>query len=245
MRVKSMKRLVFESYEAMSAYAAELVANEVNDNRELVLGLPTGSTPIGMYSCLANTYKNGQVDFSKVVTFNLDEYVGVDRDNRQSYYKFMEQNLYSRVNLNLKNIHIPSGVAKDLEKECRAYDRAIEKQGGIGLMVLGIGPNGHIGFNEPGNSIAAGTHVVNLTPNTIQANARFFESYEQVPKKAITMGVGNILKAKKILMLICGSAKKEIAAKLFSDSVSTQIPASLLLLHPDVTVLMDKECYCE
>lgn len=231
-----MRRIICDTYEELSKMAAMIVSSQVMLKPNCVLGFPTGSTPVGMYHELSSM----NLDFGEVTTFNLDEYLGLPKDNDQSYWYFMNKNLYSKVNLKPENINIPNGMAEDIEKEAQGYDERIKDMGGIDLMVLGIGPNGHIGFNEPDSSLEANTHVVDLTPETIQANARFFETSDEVPKKAITMGVGSIMKAKKILMIITGESKKEVAKALFDNEVTPQNPATLLLLHPDVTVVMDK-----
>lgn len=239
-----MIKVVFDTYEELSEYAANIVSCELNSKPRYILGLPTGGTPVGMYSEIVKLYEKGQIDFSNVTTFNLDEYLELPKTHPESYYNFMTRNLYSKVNLRPENINIPDGCAKDIEEEARRYDAKIVDKGGIDLMILGIGPNGHIGFNEPADVLIGNTHTVDLTPETIKANARFFDSIDEVPKRAITMGVGSIMKAKKILMLISGENKKEIARKLFSNEISTQNPASLLLLHPEVTVLIDKAADC-
>lgn len=235
-----MKKYTFENYEELSAYAARFVAFEIDKKPEFVLGLPTGGTPIGMYSKLAALYAEKKVDFSHVTTFNLDEYLGIKQSHPQSYYSFMNEHLYSKVNLKPENINIPNGSATNIEEEAKNYDNKIQATGGIDLMVLGIGPNGHIGFNEPDEYLVSPTHVTKLTQATLDANARFFDKEEDVPKNAITMGVGSIMKAKKILMLISGENKKEIAKELFEGKITTKNPATLLLLHPDVVVLIDK-----
>lgn len=236
-----MKKIVFDSYDQLSKAAADFVAAEINSKPNLVLGLPTGGTPVGMYKNLSEMNKEGKVDFANVTTFNLDEYLGLERSHDQSYWYFMNKNLYSNVNLKEENINIPNGMATDMDAETKAYDKKIEDMGGLDLMVLGIGPNGHIGFNEPDSYLIAPTHTVTLTESTIDANARFFTSREDVPKKAITMGVGNIMKAKKILMLISGANKKAVAKALNEGIVTPQNPATMLLMHPDVTVLIDKD----
>lgn len=232
-----MRTIICNTYEEASQAAANIVASQITLKPDCVLGFPTGSTPVGMYDALSNM----DLDFSKVTTFNLDEYLNLPKDNDQSYWYFMNKNLYSRVNLKPENTNIPDGMAEDVEASCKAYDEKIEALGGLDLMVLGIGPNGHIGFNEPDSALEAATHVVTLTKETIDANSRFFESRDDVPKKAVTMGVGSIMKAKRILMIITGSAKKEVAKALLSSKVTTENPATLLLLHPDVTVVFDKE----
>ncbi len=236
-----MKKVVFDNYEQLSKSAAEFVAAEINSKPGFVLGLPTGGTPVGMYKNLAEMNKNGKVDFADVTTFNLDEYLGLERSHDQRYWYFMNENLYSKVNLKPENTNVPNGVAADMDAETKAYDKKIEDMGGLDLMVLGIGPNGHIGFNEPDSYLIAPTHTVTLTQATIDANARFFESIDDVPKMAVTMGVGNIMKAKKILMLISGANKKAVAKALNEGIVTPENPATLLLLHPDVTVLIDKD----
>ena len=231
-----MRTIVCDTYEEATAEAAKIVASQITLKPGCVLGFPTGSTPVGMYDALSKM----DLDFSGVTTFNLDEYYRLPRDNDQSYWYFMNKNLYSRVNLKPENTNVPNGMAEDIEAECAAYDAKIEAAGGLDLMVLGIGPNGHIGFNEPDSSLEAGTHVVTLTDETIEANSRFFATRDDVPKKAVTMGVGSIMKAKRILMLITGENKKKVAKALLESSVTTENPATLLLLHPDVTVVFDK-----
>ena len=236
-----MKKIVFDNYEELSIAAAEFVVAEINKKPKFNLGLPTGDTPVGMYKILSEMNKAGIVDFSDVTTFNLDEYLGLKRSDVQSYWYFMNKNLYSNVNLKPENTNIPNGMAEDMEAETKAYDKKIEDMGGLDLMILGIGPNGHIGFNEPGTYLISHTHIVPLTQSTIDANARFFDSSDAVPKMAITMGVGNIMKAKKILMLISGANKKAVANALNEGIVTPENPATMLLMHPDVTVLIDKD----
>jgi len=197
--------------------------------------LATGSSPIGMYKELVN---NG-VDFSNVTTFNLDEYYPLSKDNDQSYDYFMRKNLFDHIKV--KEYNIPNGMAEDPEKECARYDAAIEKAGGIDLQVLGIGVNGHIGFNEPDDELPANTNKVTLTESTIEANSRFFESKDMVPKAALTLGIGGIMKAKRVLVLVSGKNKAPIVSKLFNGNVTTQVPVSLLQLHPDAIVVMDEE----
>lgn len=231
---------MFKTYEEMSVYAAQMVCDLVNSKPNAVLGLPTGGTPVGMYENIRKMYQDGKMNFENITTFNLDEYLGLTHDHPQSYYYFMNQNLYSGVNLKPENINIPSGTASDFAAECKSYDAKIEAKGGIDLMILGIGPNGHIGFNEPAEVLSGPTHTVDLTRETIKANARFFDSIDEVPTKAITMGVGSILKAKKILMLISGASKQKVAKELFSGDVTTNNPSTLLQLHRDVVVLLDE-----
>lgn len=237
-----MKLIIARDYEEMSKKAAQIIAEEIKKKPNLVLGLATGATPVGTYRELVKMYKNGEVDFSRVITFNLDEYLGLSPDDERSYHYYMYSNFFDHVNVKPENIHIPNGVAEDIDEECRRYDEAIEKAGGIDLQLLGIGVNGHIGFNEPGDELLTDTHVTNLAPDTIKANARFFESIDQVPKKAITVGLGTIMKAKKIILLASGREKAKIMAELLDeDAVSTKVPASFLLLHRDVTIIMDED----
>jgi glucosamine-6-phosphate deaminase len=234
--------IIARDYEEMSKKAAQIIAEEIKKKPNLVLGLATGGTPVGTYRELVKMYKNGEVDFSRVITFNLDEYLGLSPDDERSYHYYMYSNFFNHVNVKPENIHIPNGVAEDIDEECRRYDEAIEKAGGIDLQLLGIGVNGHIGFNEPGDELLTATHVTNLAPDTIKANARFFESIDEVPKKAITVGLGTIMKAKKIILLASGREKAKIMAELLDeDAVSTKVPASFLLLHRDVTIIMDEE----
>lgn len=237
-----MQLFIEKDYLAMSKKAAQIFADEIRKKPNLVLGLATGSTPIGTYKELIRMYEEEGLDFSQVVSFNLDEYYGLTPDNPQSYNYFMFEHLFNRINIQRQNIHIPDGRASDIEKFCREYDKKIESFGGIDVQLLGIGVNGHIGFNEPADKLILGTHLTDLTDDTIQANSRFFDSPDQVPTKAITMGIGAIMKAKKIVLLANGKSKAEIMAKLVNaDYVTTEIPATLLKLHPDVTVIMDRE----
>lgn len=239
-----MKLIIEDSYETMSKRAALMVRDSIMENPNLVLGLATGSTPEGMYRNLKKMYKKGEIDFKNVVSFNLDEYIGLGEDHPGSYRYYMNKHLFNHVNIKRKNIHIPNGKAKNLKDYCIEYDKEIEDAGGIDLQILGIGTNGHIGFNEPSEKLSVGTCIANLTPNTIRDNSRFFNSIEETPKTAITLGMGGILKAKKIILLANGKNKAKIMDNLLSrNTVSTLMPASLLLLHPDVTVIVDREAY--
>lgn len=230
-----MRVIKCKDYEEFSKKAADLVAAQIRMKPNAVIGLPTGSTGIGMYDNLAHM----DLDFSEVTTFNLDEYLGLDPSNDQSYYYFMNKNLYSRVNLKPENTNIPKGIGDDIEGMAHAYDEKIAAMGGIDTMVLGIGNNGHIGFNEPNAKLDARTHIVDLTPETIQANSRFFASAADVPTQAVTMGMGSILKAKHILMLASGKNKEKAVRELLGNDVMTTNPSTLLLIHPNVTVLID------
>jgi glucosamine-6-phosphate deaminase len=234
-----MKIEYFGDYSAMSARAAEIVAREIKTKDDFVLGLPTGSSPLGMYAKLVELNKAGKIDFSKVTTFNLDEYYPIKRENDQSYYKFMFDNFFGKININPENINIPNGEADDADVECQEYEKKIDISGGIDLMVIGIGANGHIGFNEPDEFLIPDTHVAVLTEETKESNKRFFNSIGEVPVKALTMGMGSILKAKKILMLVSGESKKDIFKKLLEGKINTQNPASFLYLHRDVTIVAD------
>ena len=229
------------NYEEMSKKAAEFVSAQIMLKPDCVLGLPTGSTPIGMYARLAEM----ELDFSKVTTFNLDEYYPIAKSNEQSYHYFMNENLYSKVNLMPENIHIPNGETQNPEKECADYERAIAASGGLDLQVLGIGQNGHIGFNEPGDMLNSFTHVTRLTQNTIEANARFFSSADEVPKQALTMGVATIMRARRILLLASGANKARVVKALQGSMIDPEIPATILAAHNDVTVIADVEALGE
>lgn len=236
-----MEFIVCENYNEISRRAAELVKEQMINKSDSVLGLATGSTPIGLYNNLVKM----NLDFSEVKTFNLDEYYPISRGNDQSYYYFMNKHLYSRVNLKPENIHIPNGATTNPEEECENYDKAIDNCGGIDLQILGIGQNGHIGFNEPGANINLTTHLVKLTQNTIEANARFFETIEDVPTRALTMGIGSIFKARKIILLASGANKSKAISELMGNNITTDNPATMLKLHPDVVVICDKEAYAQ
>lgn len=205
-----------------------------------VLGLATGSTPIGLYKQLVEWYNKGDLDFSEVMTVNLDEYKGLSRDNDQSYYYFMHQNLFDHVNIPAENTHLPNGMEPDSQKECQEYTNLIQSLGGVDLQLLGIGHNGHIGFNEPGEAFDKQVHCVNLTQSTIEANKRFFASADDVPKQAYTMGIKTIMQAKKILIVASGEDKAEIVRDAFFGPITPKVPASVLQLHNDVTLVADE-----
>jgi len=236
-----VKIRIAKDYDQMSTWAAEIVAQEIKEKNDLVLGLATGSTPEGLYRLLVQMYQEGTLDFSKVITFNLDEYLGLAPTHPQSYAYFMHQHLFAHINIKAENIHLPDGLAKDLPAFCREYEEKIAAAGGIDLQILGIGRNGHIGFNEPNDYLSAGTHVVSLTEETIDANSRFFNSKDEVPRQAVTMGMGTILKAKKILLMANGKTKAEAIKGTLSGKITTKIPASFLQLHRDLTVIIDEE----
>ena len=230
-----------ETYQKMSRQAANILSAQVILNPRSVLGLATGSTPLGLYRQLIEWSRRGDVDFSQAVTVNLDEYVGLGPASPQSYHYFMWHHFFDHIVIRPENVHLPNGLAPDLQAECAAYDALIARLGGIDLQLLGIGHNGHIGFNEPGQSFDKTTHVVELKPSTRAANARFFPSPDAVPKQAITLGLQSILAARKVLLVASGRSKKEILERALTGPVTPQIPASLLQLHPDLTVVCSVE----
>ena len=239
-----MKLIVKENYEEMSKKAADIVEEEIKRKPKAVLGLATGSTPVGMYNELIERCKDGKISFSEVVSFNLDEYVGLDEKDESSYRYFMNEKLFNHIDINRENVHIPDGKAENLDTYTRKYEREIDENGGIDLQVLGVGTNGHIAFIEPAGEFPIRTTVAELTENTIKDNSRFFDSMEEVPKTAISMGIGSILKARKIMLLANGENKREVIERfLNTDTVSTDFPVSFLALHSDVTVIVDKEAY--
>ncbi|WP_343249383.1 glucosamine-6-phosphate deaminase [Diplocloster hominis] len=235
-----MRILKAKDYLEMSRKAANLIAAQVILKPDCVLGLATGSTPIGLYQQLIQGYQQGDLDFSQVKTANLDEYKGLTRENDQSYYYFMHQNLFKSINVKEENTNIPDGTVADSANECARYDDVIRTLGGVDLQLLGLGHNGHIGFNEPADSFAKGTHCVDLTESTIEANKRFFASADDVPRQAYTMGIQTIMNARKILVVVNGEAKADIVQKAFFGPVTPQVPASILQFHPDVTLVGDE-----
>lgn len=224
----------------MSRKAANIISAQVIMKPDCVLGLATGSTPIGLYQQLVAWYEKGDLDFSEVRTVNLDEYKGLSRENNQSYYYFMHHNLFDHVNLPAENSHLPNGMEPDSDKECRRYSELIRSMGGVDLQLLGIGHNGHIGFNEPGDAFDNDVHCVNLTQSTIEANKRFFASADDVPKQAYTMGIKTIMQAKKILIVASGEDKADIVRDAFFGPITPKVPASVLQLHNDVTLVADE-----
>lgn len=235
-----MRIIEAENYKDMSRKAANIISAQMILKPDCVLGLATGSTPIGIYEQLVEWYKKGDLDFFKISTVNLDEYKGLDRENDQSYYFFMHQHLFNHVNVRPECTHVPNGMEPDSEKECKRYEALVDSLGGADLQLLGLGHNGHIGFNEPAPVFEKATHCVDLTESTIEANKRFFASADEVPKQAYTMGIGTIMKAKKVLVVVSGEDKAEIVAKAFSGEVTPEVPASILQMHQDVTVVADK-----
>jgi len=236
-----MKIKVFENAALIGNASAAMFVAKINSRPRCVLGMATGSTPLPTYKHMVELYKMGVIDFSEVRTFNLDEYVGISRSHEQSYYRFMFDNLFSKVNIDPQNVQVPNPVSADLNDDCVAYDAAIDAAGGIDLQILGIGNNGHIAFNEPSEVFTFGTHIVDLTPSTIEANKRFFDSADDVPRKAMTMGIGSIMKAREIMIIATGAAKAQAVKAMISGEIDPQCPASVLQLHPAVTVLLDKE----
>jgi glucosamine-6-phosphate deaminase len=238
-----MKVIVVKDYEEMSEQGAEIMKEVIKNNPSCVLGLATGDTPIGMYNRLAEAYEKGELDFSKVRSVNLDEYYPISPDNDQSYRYFMNKNLFDRVNIDKANTNVPDGMAENVEKSCAEYEAKIDAFGGIDIQVLGIGRNGHIGFNEPDSELIPTTHLTKLTDNTIEANSRFFASENDVPKHAITMGITSVFKARKIIVVASGASKAEAIRATVCGNLSTNCPASLLRLHNDVTIICDEAAY--
>lgn len=235
-----MRIIVCENYQSLSKKAAQIIASQMILEPKSVLGLATGSTPIDMYKNLIRMYEEGLIDFSKTTTFNLDEYYRLPINNDQSYHYFMDKNLFNHININRNNIHIPNGMANDIEAECISYDKMIDCVGGVDIQVLGIGNNCHIGFNEPTMHFNKRTHVVTLDESTRQSNARFFDSIEDVPTKAITMGIGTIFKSKKILLLASGKNKAKAIYNTVHGKVTPEVPSSILQFHKDVIIILDK-----
>ena len=229
-----------KDYEDMSRKAANIIASQVVLKPDCVLGLATGSTPIGAYKNLVEKYEQGDLDFSQVTTVNLDEYKGLPRENDQSYYYFMHDNLFDHVNVKPENTHLPDGTKEDSDEECARYEELIRTLGGQDLQLLGLGHNGHSGFNEPDAIFEKATHCVDLQESTIEANKRFFASADDVPKQAYTMGIGTIMQAKKILVVVSGEDKADTVAKAFFGPVTPEVPASILQFHKDVILVADE-----
>lgn len=236
-----MNVLKFRSNQELSEAGAGIIAGLIQTTPRAVLGLATGSTPVGIYEELVKSHKKGLFSFRHVTTFNLDEYAGLPADHPESYHNYMNEHLFRHVDLPAGQRHIPDGTASDLEEECLRYNQLLEQAKQIDLQILGLGHNGHIGFNEPDDSLNSGTHVVKLKESTRQANARFFPTLDQVPTHALTMGVGTILKAKTILLVVRGADKAEIVHQALTGPIRTEIPASLLQTHPNLVVLLDAE----
>lgn len=235
-----MKIIKAKDYNDMSRKAANIISAQVILKPDCVLGLATGSTPIGTYKNLIEWYENGDLDFGDVSTVNLDEYRGLPRENDQSYYYFMHSNLFDYVNINPERTNLPDGMNPDADAECARYEEVIRSMGGVDLQLLGLGHNGHIGFNEPAEEFEKETHCVDLQERTIEANKRFFASIDDVPKQAYTMGIKTIMMAKKILIVVSGQDKADIVKEAFFGPVTPHVPASILQMHPDVTVVADE-----
>lgn len=244
-----MEVIAVRSYEDLSLRAAEAVCAAIRTKPDLVLGLPTGATPIGMYRRLVGAFGRGEVDFSRVRTFNLDEYLGLAPEHPASYHAFMQEHLFSHVNLSMQSVRIPRGAAPDAEEECRAYERAIAEAGDLDFAVLGIGQNGHVGFNEPACSLQSGVHVALLSDETrrlayeywAESNMRLFRSLDDFPDRAITMGMATILKAERILLLASGASKAQAVCQAVTGALTPQLPASFLQLHRRATLIVDNE----
>ena len=235
-----MKVYKVKDYQEMSRKAANVISAQVIMKPDCVLGLATGSTPIGTYKQLIDWYNKGDLDFSEVKSVNLDEYKGLSKDNDQSYYYFMYNNLFKHINIKLENTNVPDGTEPDSDKECSRYDDVINSLGGADLQLLGLGDNGHIGFNEPDDSFAKTTHCVDLQESTIEANKRFFADINDVPRQAYTMGIKTIMQAKKILLVVSGEDKAEILREVLTGPITPKVPASILQLHNDVIVVADE-----
>ena len=240
-----MRIIKAKDYDDMSRKAANIISAQIITKPNCVLGLATGSTPIGTYARLVEQYKQGGLDFSSVTTVNLDEYKGLNRENDQSYYYFMHDNLFSKVNINLERTFLPDGMEPDAKKACEDYNRVIAATGGVDLQLLGLGHNGHIGFNEPADYFEAETHCVDLTESTITANRRFFASEEEVPRQAYTMGIKTIMQAKKVLLVVSGADKAAIVKEAFFGAITPKVQASVLQLHNDVIIVADEAALSE
>ena len=236
-----MRIIKVNNYEKMSQKAADIVTNILTRNKQPILGLATGSTPEKLYEILIARYINSEISFRNVKTFNLDEYVGLQPNDPNSYHYYMNHTLFNKVDIDMKNTFIPNGMASSLEYECEMYEQKIKNDGPIDLQVLGLGLNGHIGFNEPGTAFDSRTHVAKLNESTINANARFFKNIEDVPTKVITMGIGTIMEAKQILLLVQGEKKASILKKVIYGKVTMEVPASILQQHSNVTLITDIE----
>lgn len=237
-----MKLIVCKNYEKMSEKAAQIVASIITLKPDCTLGLATGSTPVGMYKRLVEMYNAGELDFSEVKSYNLDEYYPIKPTDPQSYRYFMDENLFDHVNILKENTHVMNGEAKDPNAECEEYDKAVEAAN-VDIQVLGIGRNGHIGFNEPSDKLIAATHLTELTESTIEANSRFFNSPDEVPHHALTMGLSSIMKSKRIIILISGREKHDALKEMLSGIINTNVPATMLNMHRDVTVICDEAAY--
>ncbi len=235
-----MRIYLAEDYKSMSRRAANIISAQVITKPDSVLGLATGGTPVGAYQQLVEWYKKGDLSFSEIKTVNLDEYLGLSPHHEQSYRYFMQVNLFDHIDIKPENTHVLNGLAKNPDAECAAYNKLIHDLGGIDLQLLGMGHNGHIAFNEPGDDFGLETHVVTLTDRTIDANTRFFGNRDEVPRHALSMGIKNIMQARRILIVVSGEEKAETVFRAFHGPVTTEVPASVLQLHPDVTLVGDR-----
>lgn len=236
-----MQIIITKNYEELSKETAKIVRTRILEKPSLVLGLATGSTPLGLYQALIKMHQQENLNFREARTFNLDEYAGLALSHPQSYNYYMRENLFKHINIKKENVFIPQGVTENIEESCQQYEYEIKKRGGIDLQILGIGRDGHIGFNEPGTSFTSRTHIVNLDSVTIEDNARFFDNKNAVPRRAITMGIGTIMEAKECLMLVNGKHKAEIIARALQGQITEKVPASVLQKHPNLTVILDEE----
>jgi len=236
-----IKVQIAKDYAELSKKAAEIIADSIKKKPNIVLGLATGGTPVGCYRELIRMHREEGLDFSRVATFNLDEYLGLPPTHPQSYRYFMDENLFRHVNIKMENTHVLNGMSKDPQKTCKEFEKTITKSGGIDFQLLGIGANGHIAFNEPGSSFESRTRVVNISEQTIKDNARFFKSIDEVPRQALSMGIGTIMETKKIALLATGMGKAEVIAKSVEGPITINVPASVLQRHPECTFIIDKE----
>ncbi|HAQ08854.1 MAG TPA: glucosamine-6-phosphate deaminase [Bacillus bacterium] len=236
-----MKLIKTKNYEELSHQAAGQIISRITSNPSLNLGLATGSTPTLVYKKLIQDHDENRTSYKKINTFNLDEYIGIPKKDPQSYHYFMCENLFNHIDIPLEQTHIPDGTAKDLGAECTRYERFIQEHGGVDLQILGIGQNGHIGFNEPGTAFTSRTHIINLSDSTRKANSRFFESLEDVPTQAITMGISSIMASKEIFLLVSGASKAQALLRLMNGEISEDFPASILQEHGNVTIFADEE----
>lgn len=235
-----MKPLIAKDYEDMSLKACNIIMDKLQEIEQPNLGLATGSTPEGLYDCLIEQYNSDKISFKNITTFNLDEYIGLSAENPNSYRYFMDNKFFNKIDILPENTHIPNGVADNLEKECVRFEKSIQDKGGIDLQILGLGMNGHIAFNEPGTQFNSRTQVVDLAEATIEANARFFNSLDEVPKQAISMGIKTIMESKEIILLASGESKADAVAKLLNGVITEDFPASILQEHNNVTIIADE-----
>lgn len=235
-----MEVIVKDNYEAVSALAAHMIADVVRGNPDCVLGLATGSTPLSTYKELIRMHREEELDFSLVTTFNLDEYVGLRPGHQQAYQFFMKEEFFKHINIHQENTHIPDGLADDLVAECQTYEEKIKRAGGIDVQLLGIGSNGHIAFNEPGSSLGSRTRIKTLDERTIRDNARFFDSPAEVPRYALTMGIGTIMDARQLILLANSKTKTDAIAKTVEGPITAMVPATIVQLHPTATIITDK-----